>query len=118
VLIDGYNVSMLGWPNRPIDEQRTALVKSVENMALRFGTDATIVFDGADVVGAHSLERRSTRVLFSPSGVIADDVIRAEVDRTPDGRHVVVVTNDAEIARDVRAAGANVLPSNALLAVL
>jgi rRNA-processing protein FCF1 len=31
---------------------------------------------------------------------------------------VVVVTNDAEIARDVRAVGANVLPSNALLAVL
>ncbi len=118
VLIDGYNVSMLGWPNLSIDEQRSALVNAVENMALRFGTDATIVFDGADVVGAHSLRRRSTRVLFSPSGVIADDVIRAEVERTPAVRHVVVVTNDAEIARDVRAAGANVLPSNALLAVL
>ena len=118
VLIDGYNVSMLGWPNLSIDEQRSALVNAVENMTLRFGTDATIVFDGADVVGAHSLRRRSTRVLFSPSGVIADDVIRAEVERTPANRHVVVVTNDAEIARDVRAAGANVLPSNALLAVL
>ena len=118
VLIDGYNVSMLGWPNLSIDEQRSALVNAVENMTLRFGTDATVVFDGADVVGAHSLRRRSTRVLFSPSGVIADDVIRAEVERTPAARHVVVVTNDAEIARDVRAAGANVLPSNALLAVL
>jgi predicted RNA-binding protein with PIN domain len=118
VLIDGYNVSMLGWPNLSIDEQRPALVNAVENMSLRFGTDATIVFDGAEVVGAHSLRRRSTRVLFSPSGVIADDVIRAEVERTPANRHVVVVTNDAEIARDVRAAGANVLPSNALLAVL
>ncbi len=118
VLIDGYNVSMLGWPNLPIDEQRPALLNAVENMAHRFGTDATIVFDGDDVVGAHSLRRRSTRVLFSPSGVIADDVIRAEVERTPASRHVVVVTNDAEIARDVRAAGANVLPSNALLAVL
>ena len=118
VLIDGYNVSMLGWPNLSIDEQRSALVNAVENMTLRFGTDATVVFDGADVVGAHSLRRRSTRVLYSPSGVIADDVIRAEVERTPAARHVVVVTNDAEIARDVRAAGANVLPSNALLAVL
>ena len=118
MLIDGYNVSMLGWPNLSIDEQRSALVNAVENMTLRFGTDATVVFDGADVVGAHSLRRRSTRVLFSPSGVIADDVIRAEVERTPADRHVVVVTNDAEIARDVRAAGANVLPSNALLAVL
>ncbi|MET0663623.1 MAG: NYN domain-containing protein [Ilumatobacteraceae bacterium] len=118
VLIDGYNVSMLGWPNLSIDEQRSALVNAVENMTLRHGTDATVVFDGADVVGAHSLRRRSTRVVFSPSGVIADDVIRAEVERTPAARHVVVVTNDAAIARDVRAAGANVLPSNALLAVL
>ena len=118
VLIDGYNVSMLGWPNLSIDEQRVALVNGVENMAHRFGTDVTIVFDGAEVVGAHSLRRRSTRVLFSPGGVIADDVIRAEVERAPASRHVVVVTNDAEIIRDVRAAGANVLPSNALLAVL
>ena len=118
MLIDGYNVSMLGWPSLSIDAQRSALINAVENMRLRFGTEATIVFDGADVVGANSLHRRSTRVLFSPSGVIADDVIRAEVERTPPGRHVVVVTNDAEIARDVRAAGANVLPSNALLAVL
>ena len=94
VLIDGYNVSMLGWPNLSIDEQRSALVNTVENMTLRFGTDATVVFDGADVVGAHSLRRRSTRVLFSPSGVIADDVIRAEVERTPAARHVVVVTNE------------------------
>jgi hypothetical protein len=29
-----------------------------------------------------------------------------------------VVTNDAEIVRDVRADGANVVPSNALLAIL
>ncbi len=118
LLIDGYNVSMLGWPSLSLDEQRIALVTAVENTAHRFGTDATIVFDGADIVGAHSLRRRSTRVIFSPSGVIADDVIRAEVERTPASRHVVVVTNDAEIARDVRAQGANVLPSNALLAVL
>ena len=57
-------------------------------------------------------------MVYSPEGVIADDVIRHEVRRLPTSRHVVVVTNDAEIVRDVRAAGANVVPSNALLAVL
>jgi len=50
--------------------------------------------------------------------VIADDVIRDEVRRLPAGRAVVVVTNDAEIIADVRALGANTLPSNALLAAL
>jgi hypothetical protein len=35
----------------------------------------------------------------------------------PATRAVVVVTNDAEIVADVKALGANVLPSNALIAV-
>ena len=67
--------------------------------------------------GAHADRRRMVRVVYSPEGVTADDVIRDEVDRLPADRGVVVVTNDAEIVRDVRAAGTNVLPSNALIAV-
>jgi hypothetical protein len=57
-------------------------------------------------------------VVWSSEGVIADDVIRDEVRRLPSARAVVVVTNDAEIITDVKALGANVVPSNALLAVL
>ena len=58
------------------------------------------------------------RVVYSPVGVTADDVIRSEVDRLPHDRAVVVVTNDRAIVRDVRAAGANVVPSNAFIAAL
>jgi len=117
-LIDGYNVAKLGWPNRPLAQQRDVFLDAVENLSRRFGTDITVVFDGASVVGAHASRRRLVRVMFSPEGTIADDVIRDEVGRLPTDRPVVVVTNDAEIVRDVRAAGANVVPSNALLAVL
>ena len=87
-------------------------------MQRRFGTDVTIVFDGAEVVGAHAGRRRTTRVVFSPPGVIADDVIRGEIERVPADRQIVVVTNDAEIVRDARAAGCNIVSSNALLALL
>jgi len=80
--------------------------------------DLTVVFDGANVVGAHTARRRSIRVAWSPEGVTADDVIRTEVRRLPAHRSVVVVTNDAEIIADVKAQGANVVPSNALIAVL
>jgi hypothetical protein len=118
VLIDGYNVTMLGWPNLGLEAQRSALIDAVENLQRRFGTDATIVFDGAEVVGAHSGRRRTARVIFSPPDVIADDVIRSEIDRLPTDRHVVVVTNDAEVVRDARAAGCNIVSSNALLALL
>jgi predicted RNA-binding protein with PIN domain len=118
MLIDGYNVAKLGWPNRLLERQRAALLDALENLARRFGTDVTVVFDGASIVGAYADRRRLIRVVYSPEGVIADDVIRDEVKRLPTNRSVVVVTNDAEIVRDVRADGANVVPSNALLAIL
>ena len=118
MLVDGYNVAMLGWPKLALDAQRTALIESLENLARRFGTDVTTVFDGAEVVGAHAGRRRTTRVMYSPPGVTADDVIRSEIERLPADRHLVVVTNDAEVARDARAGGCNVVSSNALLALL
>ena len=118
VLVDGYNVAKLAWPTRSLEAQRNQLLDAVENLARRFGSDLTVVFDGATVVGAHAARRRLVRVVFSPEGVIADDVIRDEVRRLPSARAVVVVTNDAEIVADVKALGANVVPSNALIAVL
>ncbi len=118
ILIDGYNVAKLGWPGRSLDEQREALVERTENLARRHGADVTVVFDGDSVVGAHAPRRRTVRVVFSPAGVTADDVIRSEVARLPLDRAVVVVTNDREIVDDVRRAGCNVVPSNAYLAAL
>jgi predicted RNA-binding protein with PIN domain len=118
VLVDGYNVAKLAWPTRPLEAQRNQLLDAVENLARRFGSDLTVVFDGATVVGAHATRRRLVRVVWSPEGVIADDVIRDEVRRLPTARAVVVVTNDVEIVTDVKALGANVVPSNAFIAVL
>jgi len=118
MLIDGYNVAKLAWENRPLEQQRGRLLDAVENIARRFGTDIAVVFDGASIVGAHAARRRLVRVVYSPEGVLADDVIRDEVRRLPTTRAVVVVTNDREIVRDVRQDGANTLPSNALLAIL
>ena len=118
MFVDGYNVTLLQWAGRPLETQRDMLLDAVENLARRFGTDLTVVFDGASVVGAHTSRRRLVRVVYSPEGVIADDVIRDEVRRLPTTRPVVVVTNDAEIIRDVRAEGANTVPSNAFLALL
>ena len=118
VFVDGYNVAKLAWPSRSLEAQRTQLLDALENVARRFGSDITVVFDGASVVGAHAARRRLIRVVWSPDGVIADDVIRDEVRRLPTARAVAVVTNDAEIVADVKALGANVAPSNALIAVL
>lgn len=117
VLVDGYNVAKLAWPVDDLAAQRTRCLDLVDDLARRFGTDITVVFDGADVVGAHSTRRRMSRVVYSRAGISADDVIRAEVGATPVERPVVVVTNDQAIRRDVAAAGANWVTSDAFLAL-
>lgn len=117
VFVDGYNVSKLAWPDRSLEQQREALIGRCENLARRCRTDIAVVFDGTAVTGAHTSSRRDVRVVFSPDGVSADDVIRSEVAALGDERHVVVVTNDREIVDDVRTMGANIVPSNAFIGV-
>lgn len=118
VLVDGYNVAKLAWPGLDLAGQRIVLLDAVENLVKRFGCDVTVVFDGAEVTGASADRRRVVRVVYSPDGVIADDVIRDEVRRLPASRPVVVVTNDREIVNDVRALGANTMSSDQLLALM
>lgn len=118
VMIDGYNVTKSGWGDRPLLEQRRSLISRVDDLAARHGTEAVVVFDGAAVEGAHRLNRQHVTVLYSAPGESADDLIRAQVARLPVERNVVVVTSDGEIVRDVRAQGANVVPSIAFFALL
>ena len=58
---------------------------------------------------------RGVRVVFSPEGVIADDVIRQLVAAEPRGRVVVVVSSDQAVARDVVRGGARAVPATALI---
>jgi predicted RNA-binding protein with PIN domain len=117
VVVDGYNVAKLGWPALALDVQRERCIAAAEDVARRTAAAITVVFDGAGVVGATATRRRTVRVVFSPPGVTADDVIRAEVAAVPAQRPVVVVTDDQAVVADVRGAGANVVPSAALLAL-
>jgi predicted RNA-binding protein with PIN domain len=117
-LIDGYNVAKLGWPSLDLDHQRDQCIQTVENMAKRWNMTATIVFDGANVEGAHAASRRRVRIVYSPAGVSADDVLRAEVAAQDPEKPVVVVTNDRAIIKDVVAAGANTIASDDFLVLL
>jgi len=111
VLVDGYNVAKLGWPALTLAHQRDNCVDAAEDIARRFGTNVAVIFDGASVPGAAAPVRRLVRVRFSPAGVTADDVLREEVAGLPPTTPVVVVTNDQEVATDVRSQGANTMTS-------
>jgi YacP-like NYN domain len=117
VLVDGYNVAKLAWPDEELAVQRQRCLDVVDDIARRFGSEIAVVFDGADVVGSHSERRRLARVTYSPAGESADDVIRAEVETAPAGRPVVVVTNDQAVRRDVAKNGANLIRSESFLAL-
>jgi hypothetical protein len=116
VLVDGYNVAKLAWPDEELVVQRERCLDAVDAVARRYGSEITVVFDGADVVGSHARKRHLARVAYSPTGVTADDVLRAEVTATAPERPVVVVTNDQAVRRDVATAGANVLSSESFVA--
>lgn len=119
LVVDGYNVSKAAWPTSPLEAQRIRLMSSLAPLVAQTGAETTVVFDAADTDHRPPVNApRGVRVLFSPRGVIADDVIRDLVAAEPEGRVVVVVTADQAVARDVTRDGARVVAPEALLDLL
>jgi predicted RNA-binding protein with PIN domain len=119
LVVDGYNVSKLAWPDQPLVEQRRRLTERLANLAGRTGAEVTCCFDGQEgpVPTRTPAGPRGVRVLFA-RGEIADDLIRRLVRAEPSGRVVVAVTSDRALGADLEASGARVLPSATLLARL
>ncbi|NYG58040.1 putative RNA-binding protein with PIN domain [Nocardioides daedukensis] len=119
LIIDGYNVSKTAWPDSTLEAQRIRLLNGLGPLVARTGAETTVVFDAASqTTRGIANAPRGVKVLFSPEGVIADDVIRDLVDAEPQGRVVVVVSTDQEIVSDVRRAGARAMWSAALIGLL
>jgi predicted RNA-binding protein with PIN domain len=119
LIIDGYNVSKSAWPTSSLEAQRIRLVTSLAALVARTGAETTVVFDAAETDHRPPVNApRGVRVLFSPRGVIADDVIRDLVAAEPTGRALVVVTDDRRVAEDVARGGARVATAGALLDLL
>jgi predicted RNA-binding protein with PIN domain len=120
LVVDGYNVSLTGWPELTIAEQRRRLVDALAELAARSGADVRVVFDGSEMAmpGIVPTTARAVRVSFSPPGVEADDVVLDLVAQLPAHRPVIVASNDRRVQQGARRAGANVLTTDQLLAVL
>lgn len=119
LLVDGYNVSKAAWPESSLEAQRTRLLAALAPVVARTGAETTVVFDAASSSTRPVVSTpRGVKVIFSPEGVIADDVLREIVAAEPRGRVVVVVSSDRAVAADVARAGARAVASEALLALL
>jgi len=118
LVIDGYNVSMGGWPDALIVDQRERLVAALARLHLRLRCDVVVVFDGADVAARPSVVRPGVRVLFSSAGEKADPVVVREVARLPNTTAAIVVSSDQWVRDHSAAEGATVVSSGVLLEVL
>ena len=115
MIVDGYNVTKTTWPELSLEKQRDRLLGGLAPLVARSGAEVTVVFDAAEKKERPLVNRpRGVRVLFSPHGVIADDIIRELVAAEPQGRPVVVVSSDQQVAQDVMRAGARSMASAAL----
>jgi predicted RNA-binding protein with PIN domain len=119
LLVDGYNVTKTAWPEAPLDQQRTRLIGAVAGLVAGRRIETTLVFDGANASDAPVVRApKSIRVRFSPTGIIADDLIRQLVASEPQGRPVVVVTSDRELAGSVEDLGVRCVSTAALIEAL
>jgi predicted RNA-binding protein with PIN domain len=118
LVVDGYNVTKTGYPSLSLEEQRGRLVAALRALAARTGAEVTCVFDGAAVSTTAALGGRAVRVHFTPPGRTADEAIATFVAAEPQGRPLVVVSSDREVAEAAGRSGAVAVPSATLLAVL
>jgi len=120
LIVDGYNVTRAEWDDVTLEAQRNRLLRGLAPLAAQSGAEITVVFDGTNAESRPLVQRpRGVRVLFSPRGVLADDVIRDLVAAEPPGRPVGVVTSDQEVVRDVLGRpGVRVVGSRALVRLL
>jgi predicted RNA-binding protein with PIN domain len=119
LIVDGYNVSMSAWPASSLETQRTRLLRGLAPVVARTRVEATVVFDAASSAVRPVVNTpRGVKVVFSPEGVIADRVISDLVAVEPEGRVVIVVSSDQEVARDASSAGARSVAAEALVGLL
>lgn len=115
-LVDGYNVSMLAWPDAELADQRDRLVSRLEALAARTGIEPVLVFDGASGHQAVSgRPRQQVQVRFSAADVEADDEILGLIEEYPVTRPLAVVSNDRRVIDGAHQRGANVISSTVLL---
>ena len=113
LIVDGYNVTKGGWGELTLEQQRARLGRGLSGLAAQSGAEVTVVYDGAERLSGVQ-QPRGVRVLFSRKGQTADEVICALVRGEPNGRPVVVISSDKEVADGTRRNGAYPLSSDTL----
>jgi hypothetical protein len=114
VLVDGYNVTKQHQPTFDLEQQRAWLVRTLAGLATRRRVRPRAVFDGEGTRTSRPAGgSREVEVVFTPSGVSADDELVLAVEATDEP--VTVVTDDRDLTARLVAAGADVVRTTPFL---
>ena len=118
-LVDGYNVTMLAWPDLSVTDQRLALERAAAQLQVQLGAQMVLVFDGDSDGGTavRAAVGSPVRVRFTQHDVEADDEILDMIEAVS-APVVVVVSNDRRVLDGARERGANVVRSTDFVALV
>lgn len=125
LIIDGYNVIYTDERLRRVackdlERARNGLIEMLEAYVRRRHIRATVVFDGRGGIAETAVALAGKlQIVFSASGQTADQVIVSTLSRAANAREFIVVTSDmADIGRNARSLGCDVIGSKRFLARL
>ena len=107
VVVDGYNLTLRARPGLDLAGQRSWLLGRLRPLVAR-GLRVVVVFDGDGATGTRRADA-GVDVRFTPERRIADDEIEFVVGEATGAVPTLVVTDDAELRRRVRAHDADVV---------
>lgn len=116
VLIDGYNVSLNSFGTLPLELQRERTIACAASIESRFHPSCVVVFDGQSSTTRGRVQSK-VHVVYSPSGITADDVIVERIRVTPPDRPIVVVTSDKNLSARVKGLGCLAISSASFVEV-
>jgi predicted RNA-binding protein with PIN domain len=116
VLIDGYNVSLNSFGSLSLELQRERTIACAANIESRFHPSCVVIFDGQSSTTRGRVQSK-VHVVYSPSGVTADDVIVERIRVTPLDRPMLIVTSDKNLAARVKGLGCLAISSSAFVNV-
>jgi predicted RNA-binding protein with PIN domain len=106
ILIDGYNLlystDIVSDNHADLEMKRDELLRKLQNFAVKKRSKITVVFDAKEKIHGGNIHLSYVKVMFSPPGKLADDVIRAMIRKSKKPQNLLVVSSDNEIRRTAR----------------
>jgi predicted RNA-binding protein with PIN domain len=115
ILIDGYNLlystDIVSDIHADLESKRNELLRKLQNFAIKKQSKILVVFDAKENIYGGKMPLTYVKVIFSPPGKLADDIICAKIRKSKNPKNLIVVSSDNQIRRTARAHSATSVTS-------